>query len=372
MLFLPMALLWGELFVHILLPQNVDKILNIFQADPVVGYIYQPNAKAVENGREYDVTYNTNSLGLRDREYDLTAKNVFRVLLFGDSLSESLGVSLEKSLSKQIEQYLQKELDRRGSKLKAEVINVSFGGYSPYHYWKSYRRWKSTFNPNLILIGFYIGNDFQCEAEDIRYKIDNGEIVGIYHGEETYQPKSINTVTNMRKWLAKKSELYVLLRNYFYYNDIIGFFTKRADAQESTKQLQPYLIPEPELFKKVRDNCLGYLTRLKKEAAYDGVPVALITIPIKIEIDNSYLKQIIKTQGLSPDVIKLDQPYKTLSEFCALTGTALFNTRDALKLHHVEEACYFKYDGHWNEKGIETAAISIIEQWKNQKLQPFN
>ena len=103
----PAALLWGELFVHILLPQNVDTILNIIQPDPIVGYIYQPNAKASESGREYEVSYSTNSLGLRDREYDLNEAGVFRVLLFGDSFSESHGLNLDQSLPKQIEFSLQ-------------------------------------------------------------------------------------------------------------------------------------------------------------------------------------------------------------------------------------------------------------------------
>ena len=115
----PISLLWGELFIHILLPQDVDNILNIFQPDLLVGYIYQPNAKASESGREYEVSYKTNSLGLRDSEYDLNATGVFRVLLLGDSFSESHGLRLEKSLPKQIEQKLQKELDRRDLRLKA-------------------------------------------------------------------------------------------------------------------------------------------------------------------------------------------------------------------------------------------------------------
>lgn len=371
-LFLPIALLWGELFVHILLPQDVDAVLNIVQPDPIVGYIYKPNAKASESGREYEVSYSTNSLGLRDREYDLNETGVFRVLLFGDSFSESHGLSLEKSLPKQIELHLQKELDRRNIQIKAEVINASFGGYSPYHYWKSYGRWKSTFKPNLVLIGFYMGNDFQCEDQNIRYEIADGEIVGWSSGDSAPVTRRENPIRNLRKWLASHSELYVLMRNFFYYNDILGFLTSKAKAQESAGQLKPYLVPEQKEIRPEREKCFGYLKRLKEEAASDGVPVALITIPVKLEIDRKYLEGIVKTQGIDTKNVDLEQPYKALSEFCGSVNIALMNPSDALKTHNVNETCYFRYDGHWNAKGIEVAAISVVRQWKGQKLVPLN
>lgn len=369
---LPIALLWGELFVRVLLPQNVDHVLDIFQADPVVGYTYQPNAKATENGREYNVSYETNSLGLRDREYDLAATDVFRILLFGDSFSESFGLSLDKSLSKQIEHALQEELGKRGTDLKVEVVNVSFGGYSPYHYWKSYGRWESTFKPDLVLIGFYIGNDFLCEADNVHYAVDKGEIVGTFYGEGVNRQRRIGVITSSRKWLGKNSELYVLFRNFFYYNDIMGIIMKKAEAQGSTEQFEPYFVSETGTFTTKKGRCLEYLTRLGREAAYDGVAVGLIAIPQKLEIDASYFDQALNGKRFDPALIDLDRPYKTLSAFCNSTGIVLLSPRDVLKDRHGQKACYFKYDGHWNEEGVAIAAASIIQQMREQGLRPFD
>jgi len=371
-LFLPIALLWGELFIRILLPQDVDTILNIVQPDTIVGYIYQSNAKASESGREYQVSYSTNSFGLRDREYDLYKKGVFRVLLLGDSFSESHGVSLEKSLPKQVEFYLQKELDNKNIQIKAEVVNASFGGYSPYHYWKSYSRWKSIFKPNLVLIGFYMGNDFQCEDENIHYDVVDGEIVGWSYGDKAPVSQEKHLIRNIRKWLGQYSELYVLMRNFFYYNDVLGFLTQQAKVQESTGQLKPYLIPELKEIRLEREKCFRYLKRLKDEATSDGVPVALIAIPVKLEIDRTYREKIIQAKGPETNNMDFKQPYKALSEFCTLINIAFFNPSDDLKLQHVKENCYFQYDGHWNAKGIEVTAISVVQQWKEQKLAPLN
>ena len=53
----PFALLWGEMFTRVLLPQNVDSKMNIFATDPVVGFTYKPNAKTYEKGKEYNALY---------------------------------------------------------------------------------------------------------------------------------------------------------------------------------------------------------------------------------------------------------------------------------------------------------------------------
>jgi hypothetical protein len=149
----PFALVWGELFTRTLFPQNVDSRMNIFEADPVIGYTYKPGAKTFEKGREYNALYQINSLGLRDREYGPKEEGVFRVLLLGDSFSASHGLPIEDSLSRQLERALQAEVDPETVSLKIEVINAAAGGYSPYNYWKAYRRWAHIFKPDVVVVG---------------------------------------------------------------------------------------------------------------------------------------------------------------------------------------------------------------------------
>jgi hypothetical protein len=67
---LPLAPFWGEFFTRMLLPQNVDSNINaIIVTDPRIGFKYVPGGKTYEKGREYNVPYEINSFGLRDREY---------------------------------------------------------------------------------------------------------------------------------------------------------------------------------------------------------------------------------------------------------------------------------------------------------------
>jgi len=133
-LLIPLLLGWGEVFTRALLPQNLDSRMDIFREDPVIGFTYQPNAQTYEKGREYNALYQINSLGLRDREYPSREKNVFRILLIGDSFSVSHGLPIEKSLSRQLEESFQAQFASDGLRLRAEVVNAAHGGYSPYNY----------------------------------------------------------------------------------------------------------------------------------------------------------------------------------------------------------------------------------------------
>jgi hypothetical protein len=368
------SMLWGELFTQILLPQKVDSVVDIYRPDPIIGYTYQANAEAFETGREYKVAYSTNSMGMRDREYDLGEKDVFRILLLGDSFSEGHGVAADESLPKQIEYFLRRKVAEENSQIKIEVINACVGGYSPYHYWKSYERWKSIFQPKIILVGFYIGNDFFCEDENTRYVFDGGEIVGQHNvGEAALGVQQKSLITFTRKWLARNSEFYVLMRNFFYYNNLMEFMKRWTKDKVGVDQLKAYMVPESPKFLRDREKCFEYLKRLSEEAAADGVYVGVIAIPMKIEIVQDEFKRIVLTQEVRPDQIDVEQPYTKLIELCRSMSIYFFDIRADMKNGCGSgQSCYFQYDGHWNNIGIRVAAKSVISQWAKSGLTPFD
>jgi hypothetical protein len=150
---MPFTLVGGEIFTKILLPQSLDSSMDIYCADMVIGFTYQPGARAFEKGREYNAFYKINGVGLRDREYGPKEAGVFRVLLVGDSFSVSHGLPIDDSLSRQLERALQKEVISSAKSTKIQVVNAAAGGYSPYNYWKAYRRWAPIFKPDIIVVG---------------------------------------------------------------------------------------------------------------------------------------------------------------------------------------------------------------------------
>jgi hypothetical protein len=369
----PCALLWGELFTRELLPQSVDARMNIYKPDSVVGYIYEPNSTTYEKGKEYNALYRINGVGLRDRDYGAKDPGKFRVLLLGDSFSVSHGLAIEDSLSRQLERSLQTMIDPDRRKVTVEVVNTATGGYSPYNYWKAYQRWARVFRPDAVVVGLS-PDDYDCSNEDSEYLIQDGDIQAAYKAGEKPPDVGGKSITGLRKWLAWNSEFYVLMRSFFYYNDLAGqaslWVTARGEAQLG--QLRQYVVPPPEDIGKAWARTFHYLQKLKHETAADGAALILVPIPLSLEIDPGDFRRTLAASGLTPARVDPDQPLRMISEFAGREGLAVLDPRAELREREKYRRCYFVYDGHWNADGIRVATSSIAKQWRELGLPPFD
>jgi hypothetical protein len=368
----PFVLFWGEIFTRTLLPQNVDSKMNIFNPDPVIGFTYKPNAKTYEKGGEYNAPYEINSFGLRDRDYGPSKEGVFRVLLLGDSFSVSHGLPIEDSLSRQMEKALQGIADGDGRPVRFEVINAAAGGYSPYNYWKAYRRWAPVFHPDAVIVGLS-PDDYDCSNENARYLVEDGEILGLFKdGQEPKGGRAIS-IRMLRKWLSWNSELYILIRNFFYYNEFVNHILlwRNPGGVEDDSQLQLYMVAHQENMNKAWSKSFSYLKSLQKEIVADGVVFILIPIPLKMEINSEQYRQVLVSKGLQKEQIDLSQQLREISDFCRKENIPVLDPRLALRERQAEVACYFVLDGHWNAEGVRVAASALARQWRDLGLPPW-
>ncbi|MBW2632391.1 MAG: SGNH/GDSL hydrolase family protein [Deltaproteobacteria bacterium] len=347
--------------------------MNIFKSDSVIGFTYKPNAKTYEKGREYNALYQINSLGLRDREYGPKENGIFRVLLVGDSFSASHGLPIEDSLSRQLERSLQTVVNLEEMPVKIEVINAAHGGYSPYNYWKAYRRWKSLFKPDVVIVGLS-PDDYDCKNEYSQYLIEGGVTLAVYKNGREPKRREKSSIRKLRKWLSWNSESYILMRNYLYYNDLVGRISlwMSAKGEERNTQLQQYEVPQPESMKMAWTKTFSYLQKLQKETAADGVTLIVAPLPLKLEIDPEQYRKDLASSGLKPQQIDIDQPLKEISAFCEEENIPVLDPREAIRKRHAEVPCYFVYDGHWIVEGIRVATASLVRQWRDRGLPPWD
>jgi hypothetical protein len=296
------------------------------------------------------------------------------VLLIGDSFSVSHGLPIEDSLSRQLERSLQSVIDTDGMPVKLEVINAAAGGYSPYNYWKAYSRWSPVFKPDVVIVGLS-PDDYDCSNEDSQYLIEDGATLAIFKSDEPLQQSKGggSPIRHLRKWLSWNSQFYILMRNYFYYNDIVSRIKHlvAAKGEEQNSQMQQFVVPQPTTMTDAWSKTFSYLQKLKKDTEFDGVPLIVITIPLKIEINPQEYQKTIRASGLSPEQIDINQPLKNISTFCSAENISLLDPRHAIRKRNAEVPCYFVYDGHWVTEGIRVAAISIANQWRALGLPPW-
>jgi hypothetical protein len=369
----PFALLWGEGYTRIFVPQNVDSKMNIYEADSIIGYTYKPGATTYEKGREYNAIYRISSLGLRDREYGPKQEGIFRVLLLGDSFSVSHGLPIEDSLSRQLEEALQEVANIDGMPVKFEVINAAAGGYSPYNYWKAYHRWAPFFHPDVVIVGLS-PDDYDSSTAGLNYLIEDGDTLATFRDGHKPKKSRSNYVRHLRKWLSWNSEFYVLLRNFLYYNEMSGRVSMwfAAKGEDRINQLQQFVTPQPESISQSWKVSFSYMDKLHEATANDNVSLLMISIPLKEEIDHTQFQRTLAASGLNQSQTDINQTLNEISNYCNARNIPFFDPRPAIKARHMEVPCYFVYDGHWVAEGIRVATASIAKQWRDLRLPPWN
>ncbi len=141
-----------EIFVRVFFPQ--DDYMEWFLSDKRYGHINKSNfyQRYKYPRHEYAVDIRTNSMGLRDREYDLTRRDYKRVLLLGDSFTFGFGQNAEDLFDEKLERLL------NGSGKKYFVINAGVGGWGTLQEATYARDHFEIFRPDIIVITF-CGND---------------------------------------------------------------------------------------------------------------------------------------------------------------------------------------------------------------------
>lgn len=133
----------------------VEFSLRVFdwpREDPVwttcheTAFKFAPNLKYRHMSPEFEVAFQTNSLGLRDDE--VGPKHGYRILLLGDSYTCGYGVEREELFA----DLLQRRLD-------VEVVNAGVGGFEIVHQLQFFRAQGRQLQPDLVVYALYLNND---------------------------------------------------------------------------------------------------------------------------------------------------------------------------------------------------------------------
>jgi len=129
---------------------------------PELVFELKPNLNALHKL----VTFETNSAGLRDKEYSLDkAGDTFRVAVIGDSFVLADGITIEETFHSLLEERLNKE----AGDITYEFINFGLSAYNLKQYLEVMKHKAKDYDPDLILVGFCPRND-QYIPEEQTYR----------------------------------------------------------------------------------------------------------------------------------------------------------------------------------------------------------
>jgi hypothetical protein len=307
--------IFSEVILRIFVVQETKRLAS-YDAD--IGWRGVPNGEGVyvRLKDSINVPFRYNRLGFRDEEIPPASQRGFQVVMLGDSFVESLEVVYERTFQELVENALQERMD------SSSLVNISSQGYSTAQEILAYRKFRGLLDPDLVLLAFYTGNDFDDNLRE-SFASMNGDgalVFNVSHASEIEQ-----CYLSFKRWLYEHSHLVYFAKNAV--ENLSGARLaenvksgKSATAEYSRRMTKILLLEAGEL------------------TAAEGIPFGVVVFPSRKEIQ-------------SGDVA----PTAFVSSVCEEAGIPYVRLDNLL-----EPSDYFAYDEHLNESGHRIVAAEII------------
>lgn len=190
----------------------------------------------------FDILVEANRKGLRDRDFPPKASGAFRILGLGDSFAFGWGVPLEATFFKRLEDLL----NRSRPGVAHEVINGGVPGFGTYEALHVMTSVAPDYEPDLVLLAFYEGNDY----------LNNGEAPR----RRTIVDGYLADLPSVERWGLTR-------------------FALRHSALLAVLDEQWSAVKQKRAFRASIEKTKGYLLAMKRALGERNVPLVLVFIP---------------------------------------------------------------------------------------------
>lgn len=305
-----------------------------------------PNSEYVMERYEFKTPIHTNSLNMRWDEIAPRAPGEYRVVCMGDSFTFGLGVQFEEVYAKQLEKRL-RERSRATS-----VVGVGVGG-NVIDQMYFYRQHEALFDPDLIVVEIYVGNDFY---DSTRASPAHPDLPAEAHGAARAAPPDPDAPTGFAALKARLRESRVL--DLLWTNLVrvppIGRFALSHGLRYENRSI--LLRQYPPFEQALVDTELAGLQGLIDYARARGSRVIAIIVPDTL--------QLFESGNLDPALYDPSRPDRLLREFFArenVTAVDFLELYATLPPEQVRSFYYAK-DTHWTAAGHAFAAQVLAER----------
>jgi lysophospholipase L1-like esterase len=138
---------------------TTDNPFHFYRFDDVLGWSNNPKFKGTLKREEFTTEIEINEFGMRQRNVTKEKPDgKYRIAVMGDSFIWGIGVSDDQRVT----ELLARDLDN------VDVLNFGVAGYSPLHFYLTVDE-VVTFKPDLVLLFFCLGNDYEDNVLSPRY-----------------------------------------------------------------------------------------------------------------------------------------------------------------------------------------------------------
>lgn len=356
------------------------------QPHPVLDVEHRRNATHRIISKEHASGYfelQTNNRGLREDQDTITPKppDVFRVLVLGDSQTDGL-VNNNESWPHALEQMLNEQRLRSGRRF--EVLNAGVITYQPIQEYLWWRVYGKQLEPDLVILGYYLGNDLADAGSDrLGQKTD-----GTWYLDES--PR-VQTADSPLRALVRSCRVCVLASYPLRGGPMedlakkLGLVNSLVNSDEQSQYLQAHRLCEgctwqslhqerifeknPGKYKRDLTATEEILKRLKDEVNTSGAQFVLVSIPSRLQAEGdtdgraASVAQILGVEFNNPPIE--EQVAQDIKKISVRIGIPIIETLTGLKgsFEQDRQPLYYSSDWHLNVEGNRVLARSIMGNW---------
>lgn len=353
---------------------SVGDMSGVYEFSPARHHRLVPNGRYRHHEVEFDYLWINNSLGMRDRERSARKPaGTFRILFLGDSMVQGYGVPQKETMVALLEESL-KEPKREK---RIEVLNGGVFGYSPFLEYLYLQEIMSVVEPDMVVVGFFLGNDV---GDDYFYTRqarlnDDGEVSFADaswpwgYRDELLKSEANNVKVETKNypqtWVLKSQLIRLLLRlyerrrAYEQYRD-----SRQREARLMLERKEDIRVnlaavnyPATDKLRRMGywEISKSYLQDMHRLCQRQHVPMILAVIPF--------------VEPGTGEFNEFEEPHEILKEFAKkLSIPVVFLITEFHKWPAKE--LLFALDGHWNAFGNRVAAGLMDQELRRLNFLP--
>jgi len=276
----------------------------------------------------------------------------FRIL----GLSDSFGTAGGRTSNYH---YLLEDLLRRDVSPTIQMVNISVPGYDTIHELDILRRFGMPYSPDLVLHGFFAGNDFTLFGDGA--EVYSYLSIPVNRNLDTLRYRPRNFL--IRDWI--ENALKVLQEGWRSQNELkLGIVDRVGSYSNSTflklqfermRRWGKRSDEDVERMKKV----FPVLDAIRAAAEEGGGRYVMVIHPDQLQIDDKLRQEIVTTFEVNEEEYDFDLPQKMLRSYCADRGIPCLDLLPSFLARAKQGDLYLLRDTHYNHTGNELAADSI-------------
>ena len=327
----------------------------------ILPYRLVPGSKGRLVTAEYDTAIEINAHGYRGADFDLEKGDRFRILAVGDSFTFGVGVEGPEAYPA----LLEKRLDEGGSNRPVEVINAGFAScYYPDTYYLYLKEIGLGLDPDLILVGFFMGNDidYLSWGEHVWAEVDEAGLP-----TRIEKPSVVAEDGHLVRRVKSLRYRYPVVRESHLMQAIASVVrSMRVDPRAYFNHwiYRKEYLPRTQLAIETVQKMFLAMSTL---AAGAGVPLVVVMIPAPEQLnpERYTLDDFDHMQDYD-----LEKPQRIFSAFFRDHEIRFLDLWPVLRNAARTRAVYYEADTHWNPAGQTIASEEIEEYLRANGLVP--